>query len=192
MYDSEVVVKTKQNANYDQLLDESTYTDGYDYDWAYTLSQWVPFYFSNKYISHVMGKKERTEEFKMQFDPEMDAARHILEDSMNQKPKSQPKPKPKAILKCHFCNLRYCIENERKEHESFWHSNRLGRKINLLIVWDFTFYFLAIFPLVFLRENLFLCHFRGNGESIHCKYTNVYRPLNSSSYLSLIHYPLNY
>ena len=31
----------------------------------------------------------------------------------------------KAELKCHFCNLKYCIEEERTEHEKFWHSNKL-------------------------------------------------------------------
>lgn len=134
IFDSRMVVKTEQDANYDQLIDESTYTDEYDYDWAYTLSQWVPFYFSNKYISHVMGKKEKTEEFNMQFDPEMDSARSRLHNLMNRKPRSQPKPKPKPTLKCHFCNLRYCVEDERKEHESFWHSNRFGLQTNLLIV----------------------------------------------------------
>jgi len=34
-------------------------------------------------------------------------------------------PPPKPGLKCHFCNLKYCLEEERKEHEEFWHSNKL-------------------------------------------------------------------
>ena len=33
--------------------------------------------------------------------------------------------KPKG-LKCHFCNLKYCLDDERKQHEEFWHSDKLS------------------------------------------------------------------
>lgn len=37
--------------------------------------------------------------------------------------KMKTKPSPKPGLKCRFCNLKYCLEEERKQHEGFWHSN---------------------------------------------------------------------
>ena len=39
--------------------------------------------------------------------------------------KVKNKPPPKPGLKCHFCNLKYCLEEERKQHEEFWHSNKI-------------------------------------------------------------------
>jgi hypothetical protein len=39
--------------------------------------------------------------------------------------KVKNKPPPKPGLKCHFCNLKYCLEEERIQHEEFWHSNKL-------------------------------------------------------------------
>ena len=39
--------------------------------------------------------------------------------------KVKNKPSPKPGLKCHFCNLKYCLEEERKQHEEFWHSNKI-------------------------------------------------------------------
>ena len=39
--------------------------------------------------------------------------------------KVKRKQPPKPGLKCHFCNLKYCLEEERNEHEEFWHSNKL-------------------------------------------------------------------
>ena len=39
--------------------------------------------------------------------------------------KVKNKSPPKPGLKCHFCNLKYCLEEEREQHEEFWHSNRI-------------------------------------------------------------------
>jgi hypothetical protein len=39
--------------------------------------------------------------------------------------KVKNKPAPKPGLKCRFCNLKYCLEEERNEHEEFWHSNKV-------------------------------------------------------------------
>ena len=38
--------------------------------------------------------------------------------------KVKNKPPPKPGLKCHFCMLKYCLEEERG-HEEFWHSNKI-------------------------------------------------------------------
>ena len=124
VFDSHIVVRTKEGANYDRMIDESSCIDGYEYDWGYTLSQWVPFYFSNKYVSQALGKRKIDHEFKMQLDSDIDSPQSGFFRVIDRKP-SQAKPKP--VLKCHFCNLRYCVEEERKEHEKFWHGKNLRR-----------------------------------------------------------------
>jgi hypothetical protein len=43
-FNSQMVVKTSEIADLIKLIDESPYKDGYDYDWHYTLAQWVIFY----------------------------------------------------------------------------------------------------------------------------------------------------
>jgi len=35
------------------------------------------------------------------------------------------KPPPKPGLKCRFCNLKYSLEEEREQHEQFWHSKKI-------------------------------------------------------------------
>jgi hypothetical protein len=42
-FDSQMVVKTSDNADLINLIDESPYKDGYDSDWHYTLAQWMTF-----------------------------------------------------------------------------------------------------------------------------------------------------
>jgi hypothetical protein len=60
-FDSQLVVKTSQNADLIKLIDESPYKDGYDNDWHHTPAQWVTFYLSNKYlISPVIQKRFQT------------------------------------------------------------------------------------------------------------------------------------
>jgi uncharacterized ferredoxin-like protein len=39
--------------------------------------------------------------------------------------KVKNKPSPKPGLKCGYCNLKYCLEEERKQHEEFWHGNKI-------------------------------------------------------------------
>jgi hypothetical protein len=60
-FNSQMVVKTSEFADLIKLIDESPYKDGYDYDWHYTLAQWVIFYLSNKYL---ISKNTRQKEFK--------------------------------------------------------------------------------------------------------------------------------
>jgi hypothetical protein len=119
-FDSQMVVKTSDNADLINLIDESPYKDGCDNDWHYTLAQWVTFYLSNKYlISPAIQKQLQTAD-----KDEYDTSPRGYE-SFESKPRKKARPKP--ILKCHFCNLKYCLEVERKDHEEFWHSDKLSK-----------------------------------------------------------------
>jgi hypothetical protein len=99
-FDSQMVVKTSDNADFN-LIDESPSKDGYDNDWHYTLAQWVTFYLSNKKQLQTADKDE--------YDTSLRGYESFESKAMN--------PRPKPSLKCHFCNLKYCLEVERKDHE---------------------------------------------------------------------------
>ena len=104
-------------------LDERPYKTGYDFNWYYTLSQWVIYYLANKYVIALDSKISEAKEFQINSDKnnEVDSS---LYARVNDTIKVKNKPAPKPGLKCHFCNLKYCLEVERNEHEEFWHSKR--------------------------------------------------------------------
>ncbi|MDQ5870297.1 MAG: hypothetical protein M3530_11310, partial [Thermoproteota archaeon] len=107
-----------------KMIDECPYKDGYDFDWHYTLSQWVIYYLANKYATLLASKISKQKEFKIQGD-EVNEVDVSLFTHVDDTIKVKNKPPPKPGLKCHFCNLKYCLDEERKEHEEFWHSNKL-------------------------------------------------------------------
>lgn len=130
IYDSRIVIKTKEHATFSKMIDESPYKAGYDLNWGYTLSQWVVFYLANKYAKILLGSEDATPQFKIELDPDSPDADTDLDSrlSWSYKPSIRLRPKTnqqKPILKCHFCNLKYCLEEERKDHEEFWHSEKL-------------------------------------------------------------------
>ena len=94
--------------------------EGYEVDWRYTLSQWVVYYLANKYAVLINSKISVQKEFNIR-DEENDIS---LYPPVSRAIKVKNKPPPKPGLKCHFCNLKYCLEEERKQHEEFWHSNK--------------------------------------------------------------------
>lgn len=71
----------------------------------------------------------KLEEFRMEID------NNFYDNEINNRAsgflhRARPIPRkhtPKPELKCHFCNLKYCIEEERKEHEEFWHSDKIKK-----------------------------------------------------------------
>ena len=79
------------------------------------LYQWVIYYFSDKYIAQVKSSADQPRAFVSQTNNKLSFVGRIGAREAQQK----------AELKCHFCNLKYCIEEERTEHEKFWHSNKL-------------------------------------------------------------------
>jgi hypothetical protein len=116
------VINTSPGTGYTLLIDEMPFVDGYDHDWSYTLSQWVVHYLLNKCSNKRFLKKDS---FKiLQNDSEVDSRISML-ISRQRAPKARNKILAKPGLKCHFCNLKYCLEVERKEHEEFWHCNKL-------------------------------------------------------------------
>ena len=124
-FNSAIVVKTSDNPDLIlKMIDESPYKDGYDFDWHYTLSQWVIYYLANKYVVSLDSKIYKQKEFDIHNDEDNEvniSSYTRVNDTIKVKRKLPPKPG----LKCHFCNLKYCLEEERNEHEEFWHSNKL-------------------------------------------------------------------
>jgi hypothetical protein len=109
-FNTHIIVKTDENVSYTNMIDETSYVTGYDINWHYTLAQWVIYYFSDKYISQVKSSGDQPRSF---------VSRNKLKfvGRIGRKAKARQK----AELKCHFCNLKCCIEEERSEHEKFWH-----------------------------------------------------------------------
>jgi len=105
-----------------KMIDECPYEEGYDVDWRYSLSQWVVYYLANKYTVLINSKISIQKEFNIRDD---DNEVVSLYPPINRAIKVKNKPPPKPGLKCHCCNLKYCLEEERKQHEEFWHSNKL-------------------------------------------------------------------
>jgi hypothetical protein len=118
------VVTTSDNPDTMTKIDECPYRSGYEFDWHYTLSQWVVYFLANKFTALLDSKTSIQKEFNIRDDEdsEVDVSLYI---PVNRAIKVKNKPPPKPGLKCHFCNLKYCLEEERKQHEEFWHGNKL-------------------------------------------------------------------
>ena len=118
-----VVVMTSNNLDAMGKIDVCPYRPGYEFDWHYTLSQWVVCYLANKFTVLLDSKRSIQKEFDIR-DEEIELRSN---HSVNPTIKVRNKLPPKPGLKCHFCNLKYCLEEERKQHEEFWHRNKLIR-----------------------------------------------------------------
>jgi len=112
-------VKTSNDLETMTKIDECLYRSGYEFDWHYTLSQWVVYYLANKFTTLLGSKVQK--EFDIR-NEEYNEDYGLYDVSLAIKVKNKPPPKPG--LKCHFCNLKYCLEEERKQHEEFWHGNK--------------------------------------------------------------------
>ena len=104
-------------------IDECPYKSGYELDWHYTLSQWVIYFLANKFTVLLNSQTSLQKEFDIRDeDSDVDFGLYpFVNRANNVKNKRAPKPG----LKCRFSNLKYCLEEERKQHEEFWHSNKL-------------------------------------------------------------------
>lgn len=126
-FNSVTVATTSNNSDVlVKMIDERPYKTGYNINWYYTLSQWVIYYLANKYLISLDSKISQAKDFKIHSDEnnEVDVSSYIR---VNDIIKVKNKPPPKPGLKCHFCNLKYCLEEERTEHEEFWHSKKLNQ-----------------------------------------------------------------
>ena len=125
---SKYVVRTSQDAIYTKMIDESPCMQGYTYDWKHTLTHWVNFHYGNQVQVNISdASPEQVPESVMQNTkiPKIKPIRYYLKPS---EPRScvkgsKGKSKPEG-LKCHFCNLKYFVEAERREHEKFWHDTK--------------------------------------------------------------------
>lgn len=114
------------------MIDESPCMQGYTYDWKHTLSHWVNYHFGNQVTVNI-ANASTVDNPKIEFldvqslkgpDSKLKAKAKVkrlhltyLDHSRN-KSESKAKIKPKTeVLKCHYCNLKYFLDEERKEHE---------------------------------------------------------------------------
>jgi len=118
---SVIVVTTSHNLGTMIKIDECLYRSGYEFDWHYTLSQWVVYYLANKFTVLLDSKTSIPKEFNIRDQEIESSSYHPVNPTIKVRNKLPPKPG----LKCHFCNLKYCLDEERKQHEEFWHSNKL-------------------------------------------------------------------
>ena len=126
---SNSVASTSQESKYTRIIDESPYVAGYDSNWSYILKQWIVFYFSNKYTGF-LGSQNRSNQEEFRLEPNSEFYHNEYDTSMpGFIPALGPIPryisKPKPRLKCHFCNLNYNTEEKRKDHDEFWHRDKL-------------------------------------------------------------------
>jgi hypothetical protein len=121
---SVTVVTTSNNPDTMTKIDECPYRSGYEFDWHYTLAQWVVYFLANKFAALADSKSSLQKEFDIR-DEEDIKVDVSLYSPVNRAFKVKNKPPPKPGLKCHFCNLKYCLEEERIQHEEFWHGNKL-------------------------------------------------------------------
>ena len=130
---SKYVIRTDEKAKYSKLIDESVCLHGYDYDWKHTLSQWVTYLFGNKlslpdklHISNLQQRVVESDKNKKESKHVHIPRPHKLPKNSTKESKTQAKAKSKskpAVIKCNFCNLKFCIGEERNEHEKFWHAS---------------------------------------------------------------------
>ena len=123
-FNSVIVVKTSTNPDAMTKIDEGPYRSGYEFDWHYTLSQWVVYFLANKFTALLDSKTSLQKEFNIRDDEDKEVEVSLY-PPVNGAIKMKTNPPPRPGLKCHFCNLKYCLEEERKQHEEFWHSNKL-------------------------------------------------------------------
>jgi len=124
-FNSVIAVTTSNNPDtIVKMIDECPYKPGYEFDWHYILSQWVVYYLANKFTALLDSKTSLQKEFNIRDDEDNEVGISLYHP-VDRAIKVKNKPPPKPGLKCHFYNLKYCLEEERKQHEEFWHSNKL-------------------------------------------------------------------
>jgi hypothetical protein len=134
---SKYVIRTNQSANYTKVIDESPCMQGYTYDWKHTLSHWVNYHFGNQVTVKIANAStvdnSKTEflyvqtlkgpDSKLKTEAKVRRLHLTYFDHPKNKSESKAKIKPKTeALKCHYCNLKYFLDEERKEHEKLRHS----------------------------------------------------------------------
>jgi len=124
IFESKVLARTNIKAGYVKLVDELMGGDWYNCDWRYTLSQWVVFYLSEKYSSDFGSDKTRKQEANgVKYKNCQNRKYEFIRTSPTKKLQRTPRP----TIKCTFCNLKYHKDEQRKQHEEFWHKNKTNK-----------------------------------------------------------------
>lgn len=127
-FNSSIVAKTSENVNLVKMIDKYGYKVGYDFDWDYTLSRWVIYYLSSKYAA-ILNAGTANWKKELLANTGMEGASTSLTSYINfTRSKSKCKTILKVRLRCHFCNLKFLLEQERREHEEFWHHEKLMKR----------------------------------------------------------------
>jgi hypothetical protein len=108
-------------------IDESVCMDGYTYNWKHTLAQWVQFHFGNQIVLNIPDSAIEHQPVK-RVEPKRTKFRtSYIKPTKQSKIINKPRQMAglsRGVLKCHYCNLKYCLEEERKQHEEFWHIDK--------------------------------------------------------------------
>jgi hypothetical protein len=123
IFESKILARTNVKATYVKLVDELIVRNWYDSDWRYTLSQWVVFYLSHKYSSDFRSDKTRKQEVNGVKSKNYQNLKYEFILALPAKSKRTPRP----TIKCTFCNLKYHKDEQRKQHEEFWHKNKTNK-----------------------------------------------------------------
>lgn len=110
------------SVKYIKLVEEADYFSDMNYDWNFLLEYWIGVKNGNiKPLDYDDGNRPNSASFDL-----ADAFTPI------EKPNGRliKREKPKPVLKCHYCMLSYNSEKERREHESFWHAEKMDRQSN--------------------------------------------------------------
>ena len=114
-FNSTIIVNSSNNPDaIVKMTDECPYKEGYA---RYTLSQWVVYHLANKYAVLIKLKNFCTKS--SIFETMMIMKLMLLYTLLSVLRSVKNKPPPKPGLKSHFCNLKYCLEEEREQHEEF-------------------------------------------------------------------------
>ena len=90
-------------AQYTDLVEEADYLEDMNYDWDYTLKHWT----SNRY----------------HYDKDSSQGIFLEEASSNSSDNNKTSNTSKNI-KCHFCELTFNMQSQRRKHEQAWHSSK--------------------------------------------------------------------
>ena len=63
-FESSVVATTSNPEVMIKMIDECPYKEGYDFDWHYTLSQWIVYYLANKFTVLINSKVPMQKDFR--------------------------------------------------------------------------------------------------------------------------------
>jgi predicted metal-dependent peptidase len=131
-----------RNIKYTELVDEADYLEDLEYDWKYTLEQWIDnnkdlititellsssppihSHFENSLTQQQQVQEEERDNTDNNGEEEEKSASNTITIHRNFRMyRVRTRKKKKTNLKiCHFCKLEYPTNKQRVEHEQAWH-----------------------------------------------------------------------